>query len=274
MQYNFRFFEFSVPRSGRRELGPSSLIERHARLRVPGDGVCHGGAASCPRRSGTALGKGCFQPMRAISARAHARTPSCSRSVGHPLENTRPPAQAFSADAGFESQISNPSATQEHRRWRRALWLRTRECGCSVNLLRLAPRKQAPSRRASSACACSTAPRHARNVNIEIRARINMKRAGSGTPTHANGVSGRPQRGQHLYRHRSLRPLLQHLCSNRRARHQPWRKSSRLPQPRRLRLRAMQMRCDASSVNWRKCTFACAVLPTRLPVLTMRLTTP
>ena len=212
----------------------------------------------------------CAQSRR---AHMHGRPPAPG-AWDTPSKTQGPQAQAFSADAGFESQISNPSATQEHRRWRRALWLRTRECGCSVNLLRLAPRKQSPSRRASSACACSTAPRHARNVNIEIRARINMKRAGSGTPTHANGVSGRPQRGQHLYRHRSLRPLLQHLCSNRRARHQPWRKSSRLPQPRRLRLRAMQMRCDASSVNWRKCTFACAVLPTRLPVLTMRLTTP
>jgi len=165
------------------------MIEHYARLRGSGDGIWHVAAASCPWRSGTALGECCLQPMRAISARVHARTPSCSRSVGAPLENTRPPAQAFSADAGFESHISNPRATQEHRRWRRALWLRSRGRGCSVRLLR------PPSRRADALGRPSVRvfdPDGAITVKIVQPARMLPKRPTSGPLMHARAVGFQP----------------------------------------------------------------------------------
>ena len=136
-------------------------------------------------RSANVVSSLCAQSRRAPM---HGRPPAPGAWVP-PSKTQGPPAQAFSADAGFESQISNPRATQEHRRWRRALWLRSRGRGCSVRLLR------PPSRRADALGRPSVRvfdPDGAITVKIVQPARMLPKRPTSGPLMHARAVGFQP----------------------------------------------------------------------------------
>jgi hypothetical protein len=191
----------------------------------------------------------CAQSRRASM---HGRPPAPGAWVP-PSKTQGPPAQAFSADAGFESQISNPRATQEHRRWRRALWLRSRGRGCSVRLLR------PPSRRADALGRPSVSvfdPDGAITVKIVQPARMLPKRPTSGPLMHARAVGFQPllvHSGVKRWalQDRTFRHLLRlHLRRARRTRLLPCidslsiaHKKKKSPHP------ALQTRCDGFNID-------------------------